>query len=388
MVDDVGVAEVAAWASGLEELHALIAPRFARSEPRQRVVAYVRALLAPLERKNGWTLAEEAGESSPIGMQRLLYHADWDADAVRDDLRRYVVEHLGSPGAVAVVDETGFVKKGRKSAGVARQYSGTAGRVENCQLGVFVTYASPLGHTLVDRELYLPKQWAEDLLRRREACIPDEVCFATKPVLAARMLRRNHDAGLPFDWVTADEVYGHDSKFRAVCEDLQLGYVLAVGVNEQVWVDTGSGPTQRRVDAVVGELPGRKWRRISAGDGAKGPRLYDWARVPIRPGSRGNWLLARRSVTDPTEIAYYLCHADPATPLHQLARVAGVRWSVEESFQTSKGQVGLDQYQVRRYDAWYRHITLAMLANAFLTVTTAAANETVKRGLRVHPQAS
>jgi SRSO17 transposase len=296
-----------------------------------------------------------------------------------------VVDHLAGVEAVAVIDETGFVKKGRKSAGVARQYSGTAGRIENCQIGVFMTYASTRGHTLVDRELYLPKEWADDLPRRREAWIPDEVSFATKPELAGRMLRRGAQGGLPFGWVAADEVYGHDSKFRATCEQLDLGYVLAVPSNEHVWIDTAGGLRQCRADAVAADLPTRGWRRLSAGDGAKGPRLYDWARVPIRPGAPGNWLLLRRSITDPTDLAYYLCHAAPGTTLRQLVRVAGIRWSVEESFQTGKGQVGLDHYQVRRYDAWYRHITLAMLAQAFLTVTTTTANAAEKRGCAPSP---
>jgi SRSO17 transposase len=316
-------------------------------------------------------------------MQRLLNAADWDADVVRDDLRGYVIEHLGAVDGVAVVDETGFVKKGGKSAGVARQYSGTAGRIENCQIGVFLAYAAPAGRTLVDRELYLPKAWAADLPRRREAGIPDEVGFATKPELAARMLIRAAAGGLPFDWVTADEVYGHDSKFRAVCEDLGLSYVLAVPVNEHVWVDTPAGPQQRRVDELAGELPTGKYQRLSTGDGAKGPRRYDWARLPIDPGSPGKWLLVRRSITDPSDMAYYRCHAAPGTTLRQLVRVAGTRWAVEESFQTGKGEVGLDQYQVRRYDAWYRHITLAMLAHAFLTVTRAATQ--AKKGVCHQP---
>ena len=220
MVDDLDVAEVAAWAEGLEEVHARIATRFARSEPRERVLAYVRGLL---ERKNSWRLAERAGEASPDGMQRLLAAADWDADAVRDDLRDYVVEHLGDPGALLVVDETGFVKKGSKSAGVARQYSGTAGRIENCQIGVFLAYATVRGRTLLDRELYLPKAWTEDRDRCREAGVPDEVEFATKPELAIDMITRALDAGVPAGWVTGDEVYGQHYRLRARLEDAARG---------------------------------------------------------------------------------------------------------------------------------------------------------------------
>jgi SRSO17 transposase len=376
VVDDLDVVEVAAWAAGLEEVHARIGSRFARSEPRERVLAYVRGLLAPVERKNSWTLAERAGEASPDGMQRLLAAADWDADAVRDDLREYVVEHLGDPAAVLVVDETGFLKKGTKSAGVARQYSGTAGRIENCQIGVFLGYASPAGRTFLDRELYLPKAWIDDRDRCREAGVPDEVDFATKPALAIGMLTRALDAEVPAGWVTADEVYGQHYRLRASLEQRGMPYVLAVPVNQHVIATVENKVVERRADNLIATLSAQAWKPISAGAGAKGPRLYHWARVAIRPledPAMGYWLLARRSLTDPTDLAYYLCHGSPSTPLRELVRVAGARWAIEESFQSAKGQVGLDQYQVRRYDAWYRHITLVMLAHAFLTITRASA---------------
>ena len=386
MVDDLDVAEVAEWAQGLEEIHARIAPRFARSEPRERVLAYVRGLLAPVERKNSWTLAERAGEPGPDGMQRLLAAADWDADAVRDDLRGYVIEHLGDPGAVLVVDETGFLKKGIKSAGVARQYSGTAGRIENSQIGVFLAYATATGRTFVDRELYLPKGWTKDQARCRAAGVPEDVQFATKPELAMRMLTRATDAGMPAGWVTGDEVYGQHYRLRASLEERAMPYVLAIPVNQHVIATIANKVVERRADAVIATLPAQAWKKISAGDGTKGPRLYHWARAAIRPledPGMGYWLLARRHLADPTELAYYLCHGPASTPLRELVRVAGARWAIEESFQTAKGEVGLDQYQVRRYDAWYRHITLAMLAHAFLTVTRAAAG--AKGGLRRQP---
>jgi SRSO17 transposase len=386
MVDDLDVAEAAAWAEGLEEVHARIAARFARSEPRERVLAYVRGLLAPVERKNSWTLAERAGEANPDGMQRLLAAADWDADAVRDDLREYVVEHLGDPAAVLVVDETGFLKKGTKSAGVARQYSGTAGRIENCQIGVFLGYASPAGRTFLDRELYLPKAWSEDRGRCREAGVPDEVDFATKPALAIGMLTRALDAAVPAGWVTADEVYGQHYRLRATLEQRGMPYVLAVPVNQHVITTVENKIAERRADTLAARLPAQAWKKISAGDGAKGPRLYHWARVAIRPLEdpvMGYWLLVRRSLTDPTDLAYYLCYGPPSTPLRELVRVAGTRWAIEESFQSAKGQVGLDQYQVRRYDAWYRHITLVMLAHAFLAVTRTRA---AKGGLQHRPR--
>ena len=342
------------------------------------MLAYVRGLLAPVERKNSWTLAERAGEAAPDGMQRLLATADWDADAVRDDVREYVVEHLGDPSGVLVVDETGFLKKGTKSAGVARQYSGTAGRVENSQVGVFVAYATSRGRTFVDRELYLPRAWTEDAERCAAAGIPAQVEFATKPELAMRMLTRALDAGVPAAWVTGDEVYGQHSRLRQMLEERQMPYVLAVPVNQRVSAMAQGRPAELRADALAGRLPAQGFKKISAGAGAKGPRLYHWARAPLRPletTGNGYWLLVRRSMSDPTDLAYYLCFGPPRTPLRELARVAGARWAIEESFQSAKGDVGLDQYQVRRWDGWYRHITLAMLAHAFLTITAATTNE-------------
>jgi SRSO17 transposase len=378
VVDDLSVSEVQSWAAGLDAIHARIAPRFARSEPRERVAEYMRGLLAPVERKNSWTLAERAGEATPDGMQRLLATADWDADAVRDDVRGYVVDQLGDRDAVLVVDETEFLKKGTKSAGVARQYSGTAGRIENCQIGVFLAYAASSGRTLLDRELYLPKAWTEDRQRCAEAGIPADVEFATKPELAMRMLVRAIDAGVPAGWVAGDEVYGQYHRLRALLEEHGMPYVLAVPVNQRVIATVTGRVLQMRADTLAAALPPQAWKRLSAGAGSKGPRLYHWARAAVRPledSGAGYWLLARRNLSDPTDLAYYLCHGPADTPLRELVRVAGARWAIEESFQTAKGEVGLDQYQVRRWDGWYRHVTLAMLAHAHLTVTRAAASE-------------
>ena len=273
--------EVEGWAEGLEQLHTRIAPRFARSEQRNRVLAYLKGLLSPTKRKNGWQLAEQAGEKNPDGIQRLLNNALWHADLVRDDLREYVVEHLGEETAVLVVDETGFLKKGNKSVGVKRQYSGTAGRIENCQIGVFVAYASSKGHTLLDRELYLPKEWAEDEERREEAGVPQEVEFATKPQLARKMLERALEAEVPCKWVTADEVYGGDRRLRIWLEQQEQAFVLAVTSNEPLWCNIGRGLRQERVKDMLASIADDEWYRLSAGDGAKGPRLYDWATVPL-----------------------------------------------------------------------------------------------------------
>ena len=367
------VAEVEDWAVGLEKVLERIGPRFARSEPRARAGVYLRGLLSAAERKNGWTLAEQAGDRSPDAMQRLLNHADWNADAVRDDLRDYVVEHLGDERAVLVVDETGFLKKGAKSAGVARQYSGTAGRIENCQVGVFLAYATPAGRTFIDRELYLPKAWIAAPDRCAAAGSGRDVEFSTKPELALALLTRALDAGVPAGWVAADEIYGQHAGLRLALEERGMPYVLAVPVNQYTIATLDGRIAQARVDAVSAAVPESDWQRLSAGAGAKGPRIYDWMRVPIRPLSEPGryWLLVRRSLTD-GELAHYLCFCLPEASLADLVAVAGRRWAIEESFQTAKGEVGLDHYQVRRYDAWYRHITLACFAHAYLTVTRAA----------------
>ena len=292
-------------------------------------MAYIRGLLSAEERKNSWTLSEQAGDATPNGMQRMLSTADWNPDLVRDDLQQYVVRHLGDPGGVLIIDETGFLKKGTRSAGVARQYSGTAGRIENCQIGVFLTYATAAGRTFLDRELYLPKAWTEDRDRCAAAGIGADVEFATKPELAMNMLQRAHDNGVPARWVTADEVYGQHSKLRAKCEELGLSYVLAVGVNQHVIAGPGRFVGQEfRADALIAALPPQAWRTLSAGKGAKGDRLYDWARVRVHGVNFPDsvyWLLARRSLSDPTDLAYYLCHAPARTSLAELVTVAGTR---------------------------------------------------------------
>jgi SRSO17 transposase len=365
MVVDVAAAE-------LDRLHERIAGRFWRSEPRARVREYVSGLVAGLERKNGWTLAERAGEVSPDGMQRLLRSADWDTREVRDDVRDYVIETLGDAQGVLIADETGFLKKGTRSAGVQRQYSGTAGRTENCQIGVFLAYASAAGHALIDRELYIPASWTEDRDRCRAAGIPDDIEFATKAQLAQAMLARAIEAGVPFAWFTADEVYGQAKYLRRWLEERDVAYVMAIRRSDTFPV---SGAEQR-ADALTAALSARSWQRLSAGAGAHGPREYYWARVTIAAGAgpgRGHWLLARRSLRDPDEIAYYACYGPARSRLVDLAWVAGSRWHVEECFQQAKNEAGLDHYQVRSWRAWYAHITLSMLALAWLSATRAQA---------------
>ena len=363
-------------AAELDQLHERIAGRFARAEPRARVREYASGLVAGLERKNGWTLAEWAGEVSPDGMQRLLRRADWDVDGVRDDVREYVIERLGEPDGVLIADDTGFIKKGTRSAGVQRQYSGTAGRTENCQVGVFLAYASRYGHALIDRELYLPQSWADDRDRRRAASIPEEVEFITKPRQAQLMIGRAIAAGVPFAWFTADETYGQAKYLQAWLEEQDVCYVVAIRRSDTLTTTAG----EQRADALIAAAPARSWQRLSTGAGAHGPREFDWARIPVRPEGRrgrGHWLLARRSISDPEEIAYYACYGPRRSSTVDLAWIAGSRWHIEECFQQAKGEAGLDHYQVRSWRAWYAHITLSMLALAWLSASKAQA---VKKG--------
>jgi SRSO17 transposase len=371
---------IAAWTEDFAAVVARLGPRFVRAEARRHVADYLHGLLSHTARKNGWQLAETVGDATPYGIQQFLYRAAWDPDAVRDDLRAYVVEHLGDAQGILVVDETGFLKKGAKSAGVQRQYSGTAGRTENCQIGVFLTYASPRGHTFLDRALYLPASWTDDRDRCRAAGIPDDVAFATKPAQAQALLERALDAGVPAAWVTADSSYGDVKYLRVWLEARPIGYVLAVSGQDTV---VGPDWRQRRISAYLADLPTAGWQRLSAGDGAKGPRDYDWVGLPlIAPLVVGweRWVLLRRSVSDPTVVTPYVCFAPAGTTLTDLVRVAGTRWTVESCFEAAKQEVGLAQYEVRRWDGWYRHVTLALLAQAFLTVVRAHAAGEQKGG--------
>jgi SRSO17 transposase len=368
--------EVGLWDAELGSLLLRVGERFGRVEPRRHMRDYVRGLLGPVGRKNSWQLAEQAGHVSPYGLQRLLSWCQWEPDEIRDDLQEYVAERLGQPDGVLIVDDTGFLKKGTVSAGVQRQYSGTAGRTENCQIGVFAAYASAKGRALVDRELYLPKSWTEDPDRCRVARIPGGKSFATKPELARAMVRRALDSPLPIAWVTADSAYGQEWHFRRMLEEAGVAYVLAVPKSQQVKSPAGSW----RIDHVLTGAPAEAWERISCGNGAKGPRVYDWAaaKLPTIEGpdpTHYRWVLARRGLTSPKEIAYYLAFAPAEATVRELVRVAGSRWAIEECFQAAKNECGLDQYEVRRYVGWYRHITLAILAHAFLAAMTAHALE-------------
>jgi SRSO17 transposase len=355
------------WAAEVQVVGERIGRRFGRREPRQRAVAYLRGLLSDTERKNGWQLAEYLGEATPDGVQHLLARADWDADAVRDDLVGYVHEHLGDPGGVLIVDETGFVKKGTKSCGVARQYTGTAGRIENAQVGVFLAYAAANGHAFLDRALYLPKEWADGRERCDAAGVPRDVGFATKPQLAERMIRRARRLGVRAAWVTGDTVYGHDGKSRRFLEENGQAYLLAVPSDQPLF----DGQYRSTVGAIADEFPAGVWRRASAGDGSKGPREYDWAVEAFGVvDERGwqLWLVVRRHRERPAERAYFFARGPAATAGATLIRVAGMRWRVEECLELSKGECGLDEYEVRSWVGWHRHVTLSLFALAVAAV--------------------
>lgn len=364
--------EVGLWPALESQLLDRVAGRFARVETRQRFTWFLRGMTAELPRKTCWSIAEHAGENTPDGMQHLLNRAVWDTDGVAEDLRGFVTDHLGEPDAVLIVDESGDLKKGRDTVGVQRQYTGTAGRIENAQVGVYLAYASRGGHALVDRELYLPRSWAEDPDRRTEAGVPQQVEFATKPALATTMITRAVEAGLPAGWVTGDEVYGSDPDLRAQLETLGLGYVLGIGCNRRVTIHAARGGVRTRADQIAAGLCEHCWTRYSAGAGAKGPRFYDWAFIALHPddGPGHRWLLIRRH-PEHGELAYYRCHAPRPVALTELVRVAGTRWRIEESFQATKTLTGLDEHQVRRWTSWRRWTLTAMLAHALLAVFAA-----------------
>lgn len=366
--------DVAGWQEQFDTAFARIAGRFGRVEPRLRARSFLLGLLSDVDSRSCWQLAERAGDRSPHGMQRLLGEAVWDADEVRDDVRAYVVDELGDPAGVLILDDTGDRKSGVHTVGVQRQYTGTLGKVDNAQVSVFLAYATARGRVLIDREVYLPRSWAEDPDRCRAAGVPDEVGFATKVALGRRMLHRALDAKVPAAWVTADEFYGADRGLRRDLQARDLGYVLAVAKSHRFTLPIGA----MRADQIARSLPEHSFNRISAGTGSKGERDYDWAWVRItapddeKPGQ--HHLLIRRSITD-GELAFYRCWSPQPVPLTTLVRVAGTRWCIEECFRSGKNEVGLDQHQVRRWRSWYRFTTLAMLAHALLAVIAAHEHE-------------
>lgn len=349
---------IARWSETLDALHGRIAHRFARAEVRERARRYLAGLLDRIERKNGWQLAEAIGECGAKGVQRLLNAATWDADAVRDDLRDYVVEHLEAADGVLIVDETGFLKKGAKSCGVASQYTGTAGDTVNAQVGVFLAYASDRGAAFIDRALYLPREWTKDQDRCAEAGIPTEVRFASKITLAERMLARAFAAGVPAQWVVADSFYGRSGAFRHWLEERERAYAVMI-------------PRTNAID-----YQGRRIRveqlaeRLSASDPSP------WLCLALSEecaAGRGRWLLIRRDPDEPDEDRYWLAYGLAGATTAELVQVCDTRWQIEECFAQAKGEIGMDHYEVRTWTAWHRFVTLCLLAHAYLAVVRHAA---------------
>ena len=380
------------WADDFVAFHALFASVFGRREGREQAAKYMRGLMSVGGRRNAWQIAEAVGDKTPDATQRLLYATIWNADTARDILERFIVAAFGDEEGIGVADETGFIKEGKQSVGVQRQYSGTAGKIENSQLGTFLTYATTKGHVFLDRRLYLPQSWCADSARRARAKVPDGVSFQTKPEQALAMLEHAWELGVPMRWVTGDEVYGDATALRDGVSAHRRLYVLAVPNNTLLWATRPpEGEARREREArprakaqlAAGVLPATtvlalalgwpdsKWQRLSIAEGAKGPRLYDWAYQRIvesrdrLPGPDG-WLVVRRSLSDPTELAYFLSNAPADTPLLKLAQVAGSRYTIEQCFEEGKGETGLDEYEVRYWHSWYRHITLSMMAHAWL----------------------
>jgi SRSO17 transposase len=387
--------ELAYWAGDFERFHARFAGFFARREPREQAARYLRGLLSPAQRKNSWQMAEMVGEKDPQAMQRLLYQADWNADAVCAELQQFVIERFGDEAGIAVLDDTGFVKQGKHSVGVQRQWCPTLGKRENCQIGVFLTYVSPHGYTFLDRRLYLPQEWCGDPARCRAAHVPPAVEFQTKPALAQAMLEAAWACGVPMRWVTGDERYGDAPTLRDRIAAQGLAYVLGIDANTCVFrarpaielpnppdrpgrgrprkhprLAPGAPPAEP-VSGVVASWEPQRWQRLTIAAGEKGPRTHDWAAARVVE-SRGGlpaetlWLLARRGIDPPHEVAYYFCWAPEDTRLLTLARVAGARWTTEQCYAEGKGETGLSDYEVRFWHSWYRHVTLSMMAHVWL----------------------
>ena len=371
------------WAASLRDVKGRIRPLFTQARVAASATLFLDGLLGPERRKTGWMRAEAAGDPGPWRQQAILGRGRWDADALRDVVRDYALETLADPDAVLVIDETGFLKQGKASCGVGRQYTGSAGKITNCQIGVFAAYVSRHGHALVDRTLYLPKAWTDDPARRTAAHVPETIEFAPKPRLARVMIERALAASVPFSWVAADTVYGV-GEIEMALRRAGKGYVLGIASTHQIrsWgvqsfmIDTAEN--------VAASLPAEAWRGLSAGDGTKGPRLHDWAYLPLAhlqadeyvDGAEGSWtrgLLIRRHRAD-GELAYFSTWCQAGTPIETLVAVEGRRWSIEDAFETAKNELGLDHHETRSWHGWHRHVSLVMLAFAVLAVTRCQAN--------------
>ncbi len=393
--------ELDEWGTDFLQFCARFADVFRRKEPRAQAAKYLRGLMASVPRKNSWQVAEVIGDRTPDATQRLLYKAKWSAGAAQDRLLQYVTKVFGEDDGIGVVDETGFLKKGNKSVGVKRQYSGTAGKVENCQIGTFLSYATTKGHVFLDRRLYLPEEWCNDLERREQAKVPAEVIFQTKPEQAMAMLEHAWQAGVPMRWVAGDEVYGNSTALRDFIARHERWYVLAVRTSTTVWTErpqviapepqergrprtkvrlAEGAPSAITLKEVVASWPESRWQSLTVAEGEKGLITYDWACQRIVESRKGlpgpdGWLVARRSLNDATDIAYYLSNAPVDTPLLKLAQVASTRYTVEQCIEEAKGETGLDEYEVRYWHSWHRHITLSMMAHAWLASVRYKATE-------------
>lgn len=365
--------DVDMWESELESLFTRLRRLFYRTESKKHAEQYVRGLLSPLERKNGWTIAEHVGEPEPAALQRLLNLSPWDADALLELNREYAMEYLADPAGILVADPTGFAKKGDRSVGVQRQYSGTLGRIDNCQVATFLGYVTPgRDRVLVDRRLYMPEtSWMADPARCAAAGVPADLAFATRPQQVIEMIRAACAAGMPFAWFTADEEFGQNPGLRDYLEQSRIPYVMAVPKSTQ-FTDTAGQLAQ--IDTLAQQVRRNNWQRRACGIGSKGHRVYDWALIDS--ADPDHQYLIRRSLDD-GELAFYHCYNPHRASVGELVGVAGARWPIEECFGSGKNEVGLDNYQVRTWNAWHRHITLAMLAHTFLAVT---AHHAKKRG--------
>jgi SRSO17 transposase len=371
------------WAASLREVKARMRPLFTQERVATSAGLFVEGLLGEERRKTGWMHAEAAGDPGPWRQQAILGRGRWDADALRDIVREYVVETLAEPNAVLVVDETGFLKQGKASCGVARQYTGSAGKITNCQIGVFAAYVSDRGHALIDRSLYLPKAWADDPARRAAAHVPQEMAFATKPHLARAMVERAIAAGVPFAWVVGDSIYGV-SEVEMALRRAGKGYVLGVNSNSQFNSWGTKPPVAGTAAAIASTLDPSAWHRLSAGAGAKGERLFDWAYLELadleaaeyNESLSGLWtrgLLIRRNIAD-GDLAFFATWCPAGTPVTVLVTVEGRRWAIEDSFETAKNELGLDHNETRSWHGWHRHVSLVMLAFAMLAAIRRQAN--------------
>jgi SRSO17 transposase len=374
------------WAASLREAKARMRPLFTQDRVAASAGVFLDGLFGEERRKTGWMRAEAAGDPGPWRQQAILGRGRWDADALRDIVRAYVVERLAEPNAVLVVDETGFLKQGKASCGVARQYTGSAGKITNCQIGVFAAYVSDKGHALIDRALYLPKAWADDPARRAAAHVPQEIAFATKPHLARTIIERTIAAGVPFAWVVGDSIYGV-SEVEMALRRAGKGYVLGVNSNSQFNSWGTTPPVAGTAAAIASMLDPSAWRRLSAGSGSKGERLFDWAYLELadldaaeyNQSLAGLWtrgLLIRRNIAD-GELAFFATWCPAGTAMETLVAIEGRRWAIEDGFETAKNELGLDHNETRSWHGWHRHVSLVMLAFAMLAAIRCQANTPV-----------